>query len=397
MHCLQVSGPEVAASLTQWMKNHDERRKAEVERVAERMKEELMDNNVLDANPSKYGVVRQMSKGREDRNEELLKGSKVAVVSSKNDDGKDISTCNTTVTSNGDATPPICDVAQEAQNGVSNNNNDISSNAQTVSPSRLQTKYNAATLTNVTGDDLAREVRQILIGQRTAAMATISEPPSMDNSAHAAEESDVDGKAAEEKNAPTKPVPSTAASVQQPAKKKVEGTLFCGIDDAARASRQKELRAIRLSQLEDETGVIAEDVEEVGPPQIRKKLRWHALVDSGMGRLGFKTDADEPRGGGDDVFKPDPQARLEGGVVQLAAADGVSDGSMSSSDHSSTGIRDTVSIIKDLYDAEVHEGAPIGKWNGLFFSHSSLLTSNLCTDNDTFFLHRILRVVHPYG
>jgi spore cortex formation protein SpoVR/YcgB (stage V sporulation) len=37
MHCLQVSGPEVAASLTQWMKNHDERRKAEVERVAERM------------------------------------------------------------------------------------------------------------------------------------------------------------------------------------------------------------------------------------------------------------------------------------------------------------------------------------------------------------------------
>ena len=39
---LMLSGPEVAASLRGWMEDHDGRRRAEVFRVAERRKEELM-------------------------------------------------------------------------------------------------------------------------------------------------------------------------------------------------------------------------------------------------------------------------------------------------------------------------------------------------------------------
>lgn len=55
----------------------------------------------------------------------------------------------------------------------------------------------------------------------------------------------------------------------------------------------------------------------------RKRLRWHALVDSGMGRLGFKTD--NP--------KDDPDDK--------------------------TGRRDTVEILQELVNAEIYANAPI--------------------------------------
>lgn len=195
---LMVSGPEVAASLVQWMENHDGRRRAEVERVAERRKEELFNERVLGEyrHPMRNGVVRQISTDRGEAIEELLREKEqVHVTQSKDDcsnDGKELSTCNTTITSSEaptkeEHTPTLpTSVAQEAQNGSGEK-------AQPVSPSRLQTKYNAATLTNVTGDDLAREVRQILIGQRhatanatpaTATMATILEPPPLQLKKH---------------------------------------------------------------------------------------------------------------------------------------------------------------------------------------------------------------------
>ena len=123
--------------------------------------------------------------------------------------------------------------------------------------------------------------------------------------------------------------------------KNIEGSLFVGIEDAARASRQKELRSIRLSQLGDEIGDKQPDIQIV-----KKKLRWHALVDSGMGRLGFKTDIvnDEKRDGTWKATDAPPPVK---GI------------DVSDSSSECCGVRDTVSIIKDLYDAEVHEGSPI--------------------------------------
>jgi len=359
---LMVSGPEVAASLAQWMKNHDGRRRAEVERVAERRKEELMDEVVLGdyRHPMRNGVVRQISSGRGEVNEALLKEKEgtTPVTTSKNvacDDGKEAMTCNTTVTSNDALSEEYCattstPIAQEAQNGSN-------SNPPPVSPSRLQTKYNAATLTNVTGDDLAREVRQILVSQRHATakalqkpvkgitMATIPEPAEESNIANGSsmKGSDLDSRKEEAPNNAT--TPNAIAAV--PPTKKVEGeALFCGIEDAARASRQRELRAIKLSQVEGDNGSTAKTMKKVadgnnGLPQIRKKLRWHALVDSGMGRLGFKTESDERD------LKSDH------------TEDVMSDGSISESSSEHCGIKDTVTIIKELYDAEVHEGAPI--------------------------------------
>jgi len=386
---LMVSGPEVASSLAQWMVNHDGRRRAEVERVAERRKEEIMMEDAALGyeyrHPMRNGVVRQISKGRDVTNEELLKTKEgLDEAGTKHNDGgmdgKDASTCGTSATTNDglsdeDATSHLHEhgaLAPETQNSNGSNDNTISNNPPPVTPSQLQTKYNAATLTNVTGDDLAREVRQILVGQRHATakatraaaegngMAVIQEPPVIEqfNNGHGApskqsnRNEQMEEQTTSNATKPAAPAPSATLA------KKIEGGLFIGIEDAARASRQRELRAIRLSQ-HDESDCLAGDTvrnhaAEGGGggselPQIRKKLRWHALVDSGMGRLGFKTEqpSEEQRGGGD--WKPHVPV----------SEDGFSDGSLSSvpSDHS--GIRDTVSIIKELYDAEVHEGAPI--------------------------------------
>jgi len=302
---LMVSGPEVAASLVQWMKNHDGRRRAEVETVGEKLKEDILKQNEV-GNPMRHGVVRQVSMNRDKTNEELLKEKEGSEVSK---DASEITPQEETKSSK----PP-----QSAP---------------------LQTKHVAATLTNMTGDDLAREVRQILVGQKQAtakaSMPSIPEP--------AAEDSSTIGSSSRNtsKN-PSRvgsPVPEKKES--DTAINKAAATPFIGIADAAKASQQKEMRASKLG----------DDISKAETPVFKKKLRWHALVDSGMGRLGFKID--EQSNDTDLILAP--QASVEGAPQ---ADDGISDGSIGSSSEVSA-IRDTVSIIKELYDAEVHDGAPI--------------------------------------
>ena len=72
---LMVSGPEVAASLAQWMRNHEGRRMAQVNQTAERTKEELMNDATLglQGHHMRHRVVRQFSTGRDKVNEALLK------------------------------------------------------------------------------------------------------------------------------------------------------------------------------------------------------------------------------------------------------------------------------------------------------------------------------------
>ena len=54
---VMVSGAEVAKSLGEWRKDHDGRRRAEVEMVAESRKEELIGNEALSVNPLRSMVV----------------------------------------------------------------------------------------------------------------------------------------------------------------------------------------------------------------------------------------------------------------------------------------------------------------------------------------------------
>lgn len=83
---------------------------------------------------------------------------------------------------------------------------------------------------------------------------------------------------------------------------------------------------------------------------LEKKLRWHALVDSGMGRLGFTTrEIGETSSRSSSPVECDPKC----------SAAPVHDASEVSSLSSVIPLRDTIEIIQELYDAEVHEGVPI--------------------------------------
>ena len=172
---LMVLGPEVAASLAQWMRNHEGRRMAQVNQTAERTKEELMNDATLGLQG--HRVVRQFSTGRDKVNESFLKG---------NEESQDNTNCENDTISISTPLTQSEDITTDKQNdsnASSEKDEDTTNPSQSVCTLRLQTKHNAATLSNVSGDDLAREVRQILVGQchatskTNATMGTIIEPP----------------------------------------------------------------------------------------------------------------------------------------------------------------------------------------------------------------------------
>ena len=328
---LMVSGPEVATSLGQWMKDHDGRRRAEVLRVAESTKEELIGNDSLGTvNPMRNMVVRQGVDCGVDREigEVFEAAKRQAVV-----DGTQVEKDGVEITSS--------EHAEQKLNAVST--------------SLLQTKMNAATLTNVTGNDLAREVRQILIGQKhaTTAAKPNNAPKGAINTIFE-ERNGVDVRSSSPPSTPSKgtvdntrtisPMPPANTNTNNP-------TVFCGIEDAARASRQKEMRLKRPSELGSEaSGSRRSSGMDTDAPLIRKKLRWHALVDSGMGRLGFTTR------------ETGELSSRSGSPVECDPKESVLDDGSDVSSLSSALPRDTIEIIQELYDAEVHDGAPIGKF-----------------------------------
>jgi hypothetical protein len=106
------------------------------------------------------------------------------------------------------------------------------------------------------------------------------------------------------------------------------------------------------------------------PPSVprapaRKKLRWHALVDSGMGRLGFKTqDDDDANSSNSSNSNDDDRHKNDEKKSEMD-----SESSTSSTETSATVTTsqtkapfgsDSIATIKALHDAEVHNAAPIG-------------------------------------
>lgn len=361
---LMVSGPEVAASLRQWMKNHDGRRRAEVLKVAETTKEELIGNDTLGVNPLRNMVVRQ---GKEDVDEG--EGNDAVNAERKQD-------LNTTQSKQNPVNPSADGNEQSEQNLIA------------VSPSALQTKMNAATLTNVTGNDLAREVRQILIGQKHA--TSVAAKP---NNAPKIPIGTIFEEGTPDRCSPVVPpaTPSNDAAVEtakRPTSPKLppntnNPTLFCGIDDAAKASRQKEMRMKRLSKQESDTDISKRSSGIDDVPLIRKKLRWLALIDSGMGRLGFTTKESD-----DHSRSPAESDQKE----NFAAND--DDSSVSSMSGSFP--RGSIEIIQELYDAEVHDNAPIGELLLSILCTCTCLEEISCPHMMTIF-QRILRPLHSYG
>lgn len=88
----------------------------------------------------------------------------------------------------------------------------------------------------------------------------------------------------------------------------------------------------------------------VVPAFARRKIKWHALIDSGMGRLGFKSVEDE-----DEIDEDENECNVPlDKLPHPLRAHTRKNAKWMVGPH-----RDTVSIIKAMTDAEIYGGAPI--------------------------------------
>mmetsp|Transcript_25023 Transcript_25023/g.38697 ORF Transcript_25023/g.38697 Transcript_25023/m.38697 type:complete len:690 (+) Transcript_25023:121-2190(+) len=160
----------------------------------------------------------------------------------------------------------------------------------------------SATLSHTSGQHLANEVRNILLQQKTYmyqkqasvaanAMAAAETDTESLSSIPRAISPSVSSHAGSSLDGSVLAVSSIDAAPVVKAMPTVGVSCFKGIEDVARGSRisqKREERKVLTNGGPDSSAATACFTQK--GVQHRRKLRWHALVDSGMGRLGFKTD-----------------------------------------------------------------------------------------------------------
>jgi alanine racemase len=292
---VMVSGPEVAQALMTWVANEKERKSIQVERAAREAKERAL-------LPIKSP---------------LFDGSRNAVTpgSGKDEESESLNDLFGTVK--------------------------LSAPQNEPATKRKVLPHPSSTLSNVSGKDLAREVRAMLLTQKAATEAAeeqeqelLASTPALSTmtSANASRANSSDNSissCSEENNNPSGARDgkvSSRLSNSSPLPQATK-TAFCGIEAAAKLSRSREMATNRSNPLHDpEIPTPMSTIKElhvalqhplVASP--RKCLRWHGLVDTGMGRLGFKTELADK----------------------------------------TSWERDAVEIIRELVNAEIHSNAPI--------------------------------------
>ena len=315
------SGPEVAKGIMEWITDDKERKRTQVERAASDAKaaallappaaRDTVVNNNNNSNAAMKLVDGAMAKNENAMGHLHLNGGPVAEhtvsVPVKNASG-------------GGTVLPQTPIPQ---------------------PTVYKEPGMNATLGNVSGQDLAKEVRTFLMNQKAAKEA---KDASHANGSNASAKTDAASvvtlsTALESRSTLRQDSVATTHSAHSAP---IRGQMFGGIEAVAKSSRTREMAAARVQGIfrensgddSDENSAEEKSVTVPRVPQTaipitqknvvaRKRLRYHILVDSGMGRLGFKTQAVE-----------------------------VSD----------VGVRrDTVEIINELVEMEVH-GAPIGTY-----------------------------------
>ena len=417
---VMVSGPEVARALMEWVSNVEERKRTEVQRAAAEYMGEALTRHVGMVRVGLKGTGKGAIDDDPTTDEHAEKGDDPDQddrEDEKKDDNAEADSSEAAlpkVEKNGRSKPPRPRPGPSAVEGTviataENGPAATAPNAKKTPPLRKASQLSqnvgaSATLSNVTGDDLAKEVRAILLNQQAVAVhlqkQKEAEPLQKKKSAISREVSSekLDGEASSVPSTDTNPPANTAGST--PAHATSSGinaqnqyqqangaptanagatgaptiarpganiAPFRGIEEAAKISRDRQLAARARREAEEEARAAEKAQEDDGgddvivqpnavgvrpgggaagpkpapvlpqgqqpPAQQRKRLRWHALVDSGMGRLGFKPDAP---GKGDaiaadtSVIKPRKPRYSE-----------------------------TIALIKELHDAEVRDSAPL--------------------------------------
>ena len=349
---LMVSGTEVARALAGWVCDADGRKRTEVERAAAEFAEEAIHTHVGIVKMGLKGVGKGALEDDDDEEEDKFMkeeeedGKTNSHVDEKKDD--DVQATNCPPPGDGSRPPRIKGAPAAVAKGKV---------AMAKAAGRTEDhRHAAATLSNVTGADLAKEVRAILLNQQAHKAQQQSAVPQEPKPAASAAAPPQPLSPSRPPSPPNEAAPLPRSGRQSPvtgvASRGPAGATFRGIEDAAKASRDREMaikarrqaaeaEAKRQQREADDGGgddVVVDSLvgpksvpssELPQPPTQRKRLRWHALVDSGMGRLGFKPDATPEDGDGDEASPAD------------------------------TRYRETIGIMKELHDMEVRENAPL--------------------------------------
>lgn len=342
---VMVSGPEVASSLLEWLANDGERKRTQVERSAMEAKAQA-----LMAPSAPRDVVQQ--KNVNFNNNNFFNRNSSANGSGKAAGGEEKKQERRTTTPR-DESPRLGEGGQ-----------------------RKMLRHPSSTLGNVQGQDLANELRAILMNQNKAAAGAAHTSSSMPVSKRGSTDSlSSDSSVASDKGSIKTKASSTASTATMTVAKPGQAPqVFGGIEAVAKDSRFREMATARKNEVFTEDG---DEDEEDSPvsnggvatnksttamnalPTInvvgtRKRLRWHALVDSGMGRLGFRTDL---------IKKDDP-----------------------------SGKRDTVEILEELLDLEIHGQAPLEFYGMCTHMADACSTSDYTNSQITKFICLLKRV-----
>jgi alanine racemase len=315
---LSCSGPEVAKALVEWISDDKERKRTQVERAANDAKAAA-----LSARPTSRDAV---SHGPPKNN---------------------VTTTTTLTQKVNGITAATNGSADEKKTNSTNGKvveSAILSDATVISiaPVYKEPTLNA-TLGNVSGQDLAKEVRAYLVAQQAAKDAANEISQNANNKQNGSSGDTVSTATHTTNSADTKLLQNQQHNGGFINTAPVKVQVFGGIEAVAKHSRTRQLVEARANGIFREDSNASDDTAPTnsaistttGIPttgaavkpivMTRKRLRYHILVDSGMGRLGFKTQ---------------PVEVSEVGVR-----------------------RDTVEIVSELVEMEVM-GAPIGKFVG---------------------------------
>ena len=218
------------------------------------------------------------------------------------------------------------------------------------------TVKNSATLSGITGKDLVKEYKQFVLNQKKAAHFNPNASNKTNSQVASQLSSAETGKMSPDEEQHQHQHPKHGG--------------FSGIEAAASMSRNREKaaatrpwHAAAASEGDQSSNVARNQTSGTNPlanlktvHSKNRRLRWHAVVDTGMGRLGFKTEY--------------PSSTSER--------------------------RDTVEILQELVDAQLHHGAPLGK-SDLAVAYIALFTTCNVPMSHTTYILRILRDVHSHG
>lgn len=300
---VMVSGMEVAEALWQWSRNVEDIKLSMVESAASQSKEQALADGELKLEGVSQAVamrsVMLLNNGM-DNVVNYAGATKALVDNSKVDRIDDTAKINMEITSRvsddadaaaGETTVDIVKIVDDDSYVLLKNVGQ--QHEQMNSVKKPSTLGCSATLSHTSGQHLANEVRNILLQQKTfqkqsVAVAEAESASSLLNSraispAVSSNTGSLDG------SVPANAVVSTMDAAPVKAVSGVGVSCFKGIEDVARGSRLSQKRGECKDFTEKIPGSGTVCIAQRGV-QHRRKLRWHALVDSGMGRLGFKTD-----------------------------------------------------------------------------------------------------------